>query len=73
MFGIFGPDVDDAALVTAIDASARAESVAAARRLAAIAELVARHADGPTRSAHWPCDNWDVIAAEVAAARWPMR
>ena len=66
---MFGPDVDDAALVSGIDAAARTESVAAARRLAAIAELVTRHAQGSTRHAHWSCDNWDVLAAEVAAAQ----
>ncbi|MEE6180086.1 DUF222 domain-containing protein, partial [Mycobacterium sp. 050134] len=27
-----------------------------------------RHAQGPTESAHWSCDNWDAMAAEVAAA-----
>ena len=59
---------DDAALVAAIEASAREEAAAAARRLAAIAELVTRHADGPTDFAHWSCDNWDAIAAQVAAA-----
>jgi hypothetical protein len=60
---------DDAAVLAAIDASARAESAAAARRLAAIAELVARRADGPADRAHWSCDNWDAMAAEVAAAQ----
>ncbi|WP_424737421.1 DUF222 domain-containing protein, partial [Mycobacterium sp.] len=59
----------DTALVSVIDTSARAESAAAARRLAAIAELVTRHADGPTDRAHWSCDNWDAMAAEVAAAQ----
>ncbi|KKB97345.1 DUF222 domain-containing protein, partial [Mycobacterium nebraskense] len=37
--------------------------------LAAIAELVHRRADGPTSSAYWSCDNWDAMAAEVAAAQ----
>jgi hypothetical protein len=60
---------DDAAVVAAIGACARAEAAAAARRLAAIAELVHRHADGPTHSAYWSCDNWDAMAAEVAAAQ----
>jgi hypothetical protein len=60
---------DDAAVVAAIADCARAETVAAARRLAAIAELVARRADGPTDCAHWSCDNWDAMAAEVAAAQ----
>ncbi len=59
---------DDAVVVAAIAEGARGEAVAAARRLAAIAELVARRADGPTDRAHWSCDNWDAMAAEVAAA-----
>jgi hypothetical protein len=58
----------DDAVVAAIGHCARVEAAAAGRRLAAIAELVARHADGPTDSAHWSCDNWDAMAAEVAAA-----
>lgn len=45
------------------------EAAAAARRLAATAELVGRHAIGPTDRAYWSCDNWDAIAAEVAAAQ----
>ncbi|MEI7717668.1 MAG: DUF222 domain-containing protein, partial [Mycobacterium sp.] len=61
-------DADDATVVAAIGVCARAEAAAAARRLAAVAELVARRAEGPTDSARWSCDNWDAIAAEVAAA-----
>jgi Domain of unknown function (DUF222) len=60
---------EDAAVVAAIAGCARVEAAAAALRLAAIAELVARRADGPTDCAHWSCDNWDAIAAEVAAAQ----
>ena len=60
---------DDAAVVAGIEEAARAEAAAAVRRLSAIAELVSRHADGPTHHAHWSCDNWDAIAAEVAAAQ----
>jgi hypothetical protein len=60
--------IDDAAMVAAIEAFAREEAAAATRRLAAIAELVIRHADGPTDCARWSCDNWDAIAAQVAAA-----
>ncbi|MGZ4583912.1 MAG: DUF222 domain-containing protein [Mycobacterium sp.] len=60
---------DDAALVAAIAECGRAEAAAAARRLAAIGEFVARHADGPTDMAYWSCDNWDAMAAEVAAAQ----
>ena len=60
---------DDAVVVAAISEWARAEAVASARRLAAIAEWVRRHADGPTDCAHWSCDNWDAMAAEVGAAQ----
>ncbi|OBF17305.1 hypothetical protein A5725_23245 [Mycobacterium kubicae] len=60
---------DDATLVAAIAGWARVEAAASARRLAAIAELVHRHADGPTDLARWSCDNWDAMAAEVAAAQ----
>lgn len=60
---------DDAQVVAAIAECARVEAAAAARRLAATAELVNRHADGPTDRAHWSCDNWDAMAAEVAAAQ----
>ncbi|MGO9153616.1 DUF222 domain-containing protein [Mycobacterium sp.] len=60
---------DDDAVVAAISEWTRAEAVASARRLAAIAEWVRRHADGPTDCAHWSCDNWDAMAAEVGAAQ----
>lgn len=60
---------DDASVVAAISGCAQVEAAAAARRLAAIAELVRRQADGPTDCAHWSCDNWDAMAAEVAAAQ----
>jgi Domain of unknown function (DUF222) len=60
---------DDGAVVAAITGWAQAEAAASARRLAAIAELVRRRADGPVDSAHWSCDNWDAMAAEVAAAQ----
>lgn len=60
---------DDAALVATITGWARVEASAAAHRLAAIGELVARRTsgDGFDRS-RWACDNWDGAAAEVAAA-----
>ncbi len=62
-------DVDDAALVGAIEGWARAEAAAAGRRLAAIAELVQRRCGEPDATrAHWACDDWDAAAAEVAAA-----
>ncbi len=56
----------DAGLVDAIEESAAAEARSAARRLAAIAELVRRRCDEDT--AHWACDAWDAAAAEVSAA-----
>jgi hypothetical protein len=61
---------DDAALITAIGDEARAEAAAAARRLAAIAELADRRCDselGRSRE-YWACDAFDSVAAEVAAA-----
>jgi Domain of unknown function (DUF222) len=54
-------------VVAAIAGCVRVE--ATARRLAAIAELVTRHADGPTDRARWSCDNWEAIASEVAAGQ----
>lgn len=75
MFEGLLPDVaaftwaDDGEVVAAISGCAQVEAAAAARRLAAIAELVERCADGPTDCARWSCDNWDAMAAEVAAAQ----
>jgi uncharacterized protein DUF222 len=62
-------EADDAAVLAAISEYARKEAAAAARRLAAIGEFVGRNADGPTDCAYWSCDNWDAMAAEVAAAQ----
>ena len=59
--------VSDAAVVAAIEDCAGAEARAAARRLAAIAELVRRRCGDDDR-AHWACDAWDATAAEVSAA-----
>ena len=58
---------DDAAVVTAIEEYAASEARAAARRLAAIAELVRRRCSEDER-ARWACDSWDAAAAEVSAA-----
>jgi hypothetical protein len=70
--GLLGPEdlatADDSMVVAAITGWACVEAAASARRLAAIAELVRRRADGPTDCAQWSCDNWDSMAAEVAAA-----
>jgi hypothetical protein len=61
-------NADDSMVIAAITGWACVEAAASARRLAAIAELVRRRADGPTDCAQWSCDNWDSMAAEVAAA-----
>ena len=63
------PDADDAAVVGAVEGWARAEAAGAARRLAAIGELVERRCvpDGDERES-WSCDLWDATAAEVGAA-----
>lgn len=61
-------DVDEAALVDAAVGWARLEAAAAARRLAAIAELVARRSDSSSERDRWACDPFDATAAEVAAA-----
>ncbi|HEX7322638.1 MAG TPA: DUF222 domain-containing protein [Mycobacterium sp.] len=61
-------EADEAALVSAIGGWAQAEAAAAARRLAAIAELAGRRCyDDPGRS-RWACDDWDAVAAQVGAA-----
>lgn len=60
--------VDDAAVVAVIADQTRAEAVAGARRLAAIAELKRRRVDDDDARARWACDWWDSAAAEVAAA-----
>jgi len=57
----------DAAVVTAIEELARAEARAAARRVAAISELVRRRC-GDDERAYWACDPWDATAAEIGAA-----
>ena len=59
---------DDAELIAAIEDGARQEAVAAARRLAAIAELTKRRVLDDDERAMWAFDPWDSAAAEVAAA-----
>jgi Domain of unknown function (DUF222) len=70
--GLPGPEdlagADDSMVIAAITGWACVEAAASARRLTAIAELVRRRAEGPTDCAQWSCDNWDAMAAEVAAA-----
>jgi hypothetical protein len=63
--------LEDAALIDAITASARAEATAAADRFAAIAELTDRRCQSELAKARerWACDGWDSAAAEIAAAQ----
>jgi hypothetical protein len=62
-------DVADDAVVAAVEEAVRAEAAAAARRLAAIAELTHRRVGGQDDPrAFWACDGWDSAAGEVAAA-----
>ena len=78
MFDNLGPEAlpgaEDAVVVGAIGDWARSEAAAAARRLAAIGELVARQCpsegdpDVVDQRSKWACDPWDATAAEVAAA-----
>ena len=55
----------------AVGAWARVENAACARRLAAIAEELERlrSADGSADRELWCIDNWDAVAASVAAAQ----
>ncbi len=55
----------------AVGAWARVENSACARRLAAIAEELERlrAADGSAEREQWCLDNWDAVAASVAAAQ----
>jgi hypothetical protein len=66
---------EDSEVVGAIGDWARGEAAAAARRLAAIGELVARRCSADEHDpdlvdprSRWACDLWDATAAEVAAA-----
>jgi phage tail protein X len=67
MFDAMFREASDAALIGAIEEWAAAESAAAARRLAAVAELVSRRCSDED-TADWSCDAWDSAAAEVSAA-----
>ncbi|MGV0607091.1 DUF222 domain-containing protein, partial [Mycolicibacterium sp. XJ1904] len=68
MFGSEFAEADDAAVVAAIAEGARAEAQAAARRFAAIAELVRRKVGDDDERNRSAFDPWDAVAAEVAAA-----
>ena len=65
-------DLSDSAVVDAIGEAYRAENIACARRLAAIAQLYGRRQipveDGGGREL-WRIDPWEAVAAEVAAAQ----
>lgn len=67
MFDTEFRDADDAALVAAIAEWQATESAAAARRLAAIAELTRRRC-AQDEQPDWACDGWDGAAAEISAA-----
>ncbi|MGE2713742.1 DUF222 domain-containing protein [Mycolicibacterium litorale] len=63
-------ELDDAALVAAIESQTRAEAAAGAARRASIAELAKRRgadSDDDERQ-RWACDLWAFTAAEVSAA-----
>ena len=62
----------DAAVVTAIEELTREEAKVAARRIAAISELVRRRC-GDDERAYWACDPWDAAAAEIGAAQGVSR
>ncbi|MDZ4264923.1 MAG: DUF222 domain-containing protein [Mycobacterium sp.] len=68
MFEPFFAGVDDDALVGLIEQLAREEAQVAARRLAAIAELVHRTVDEDDERGRWAFDPWNNTAARVAAA-----
>lgn len=57
----------DAAVIEAIADLACEEARVAARRIAAISELVRRRC-GDDEHAFWACDDWDAAAAELGAA-----
>ncbi len=59
--------VSDAGVIEAIADLSRQEARVAAKRLAAISELVRRRC-GDDDHAYWACDDWDATAAEIGAA-----
>ncbi|GAB3217279.1 HNH endonuclease signature motif containing protein [Mycolicibacterium hippocampi] len=68
MFDSMFDHVDDDALVGEIEQLAREEAKVAARRLAAIAELVHRSVGEDDERARWAVDPWSHTAARLAAA-----
>jgi Domain of unknown function (DUF222) len=61
-------DLDDAAVVAGIECWTRVAAMAAAHRLAFVAELTSRRYDEDWEVAEDACDGWDCAAAEVSAA-----
>ena len=63
-------EADDATVVAAIEGWGRAEAAIAARRHAAVGELINRRCAGDEddERSHWACDQWDAAAAEIGAA-----
>lgn len=61
-------DLDDAAVVTAIEGWTRAAATVAAHRLALIAEMTSRRYSEDWDIAEDACDAWDSAAAEISAA-----
>ena len=66
---MFDRRTSDAGLIDAIGETGRAESVAIARRLAAIGELYARRAVEWKERELWCADPFEAVAAEVSAAQ----
>lgn len=61
--------VDDAALIDAMGDATRSESIAVARRLAAVGELDARRTRELAERVFWRTDPYEEVAAEVSAAQ----
>jgi hypothetical protein len=62
-------EATDAALIDLMGEATRSESVAIARRLAAVAELDARRARELAERTLWRTDPYEEVAAEVSAAQ----
>jgi hypothetical protein len=71
MFDLLVAAADVARGAGAVGAWARVENAACARRLCAIADVLEARlsADGSAEREQWCIDNWDAVAAEVAAAQ----
>jgi Domain of unknown function (DUF222) len=71
MFDSLVAIADGADGAAAVGAWARVENAACARRLTATAEVLERQlsADGSAEREQWCIDNWDTVAAEVAACQ----